>query len=248
MNLSHIRALVTRPEPQAQALADSIIKASGNAWTMPMLHIKALPETQTMRDCVLSLEQFDKIIVTSRPAANLGLELIEQYWPQLPIHCQWFAIGGSTAAELEHYNIKAAFSDVGVDSEALLNLDAFSHIQNEKILIIKGVDGRGLLEEHLHQAGAITQTLDVYQRACPQYEDDELVKKLESHSINVILCGSGETLSNLGRYLPTSRRTGFQLLVPSERVAQQARDLGFQQVLNACGASNDAMLQALAQI
>ncbi|MGB0360834.1 MAG: hypothetical protein ACPGEF_05455, partial [Endozoicomonas sp.] len=76
----------------------------------------------------------------------------------------------------------------------------------------------------------------------------ELVKKLESYSINVILCGSGETLTNLGHYLPTPRRTRFQLLVPSERVAQQARDLGFQQVFNACGASNDAMLQALAHL
>ncbi|MFK0572535.1 uroporphyrinogen-III synthase [Endozoicomonas sp.] len=248
MNLSHIRALVTRPEPQARALTEAIKKAKGQAWSMPMLNIDAIPETQAMRDCLLSLDQFDRIIVTSRPAAKLGMELIEQYWPQLPIHGQWFAIGSSTATELGHYNVRAQFSENGVDSEALLELDTFNNVASERLLIIKGVGGRGLLEEQLSYSGGRVRALEVYQRSRPDYERNAAVKKLESHSINVILCGSGETLTNLGYYLPMSRRADYRLLVPSERVAGQAHNLGFQQVINTRGASNEVMLQALAQI
>ncbi|MBO9495107.1 uroporphyrinogen-III synthase [Thalassotalea sp. G20_0] len=248
MKLSHIRALVTRPEPQAQALADAIKKTGGQAWPVPMLAIDALAETQAMTDCLLMLDQFDHIIVTSRPAARLGVELVERYWPQLPIHCQWFAIGSSTAAELEQFAIRADYSDTGVDSEALLTLDAFNHMQNKKVLIIKGVGGREVLKEQLTNAGATVHTLDVYQRSCPTYERNAVVKKLESHSINVILCGSGETLTNLGYYLPMPYRADYRLLVPSERVAREAHSLGFQQVTNTGGASNEMMLQALAQI
>ncbi|USE36536.1 uroporphyrinogen-III synthase [Endozoicomonas sp. SCSIO W0465] len=248
MNLSHIRALVTRPEPQARALTEAIRESNGQAWSMPMLDIDALAETQAMRDCLLMLDQFDRVIVTSRPAARLGVELIERYWPQLPMHCQWFAIGSSTAAELEQFAIKAQYSQTGEDSEALLALDAFNHVQDKKVLIIKGVGGREVLEQHLGNCGARVDTLVVYQRACPSYERNAVVKKLESHSINVILCGSGETLTNLGYYLPMSYRADYRLLVPSERVARQARSLGFQQVTNTGGASNEMMLQALARI
>lgn len=248
MNLTNIRALVTRPEPQAQALKDAIIEAKGCACSMPMLSIEALPEMQTVRDRLLSLDQFDRIIVTSRPAAKLGMELIEQYWPQLPIHCQWFAIGSSTAAELEHYDVRAQFSENGVDSEALLELGTFNDVEGERLLIIKGVGGRGLLEEQLSNSGASVQTLEVYHRSRPTYERNAVVKKLESNSINVILCGSGETLTNLGYYLPMSYRADYRLLVPSERVVRQAHSLGFQQVINTRGASNEAMLQALTQI
>ncbi|WP_257293349.1 uroporphyrinogen-III synthase [Endozoicomonas sp. YOMI1] len=248
MNLSPIRALVTRPEPQAQTLTEAIRAANGQAWPMPMLGIDALAETQTMRDCLLMLDQFDSVIVTSRPAARQGVELIERYWPQLPLHCRWFAIGSSTAAELEQFAIKAEYSDTGADSEALLTLESFNHMQDKRVLIIKGVGGRQVLEEQLSNAGASVHTLDVYQRSCPAYERNAVVKKLESHSINVILCGSGETLTNLGYYLPMSYRADYRLLVPSERVARQAHSLGFQQVTNTGGASNEMMLQALAQI
>lgn len=248
MNLSPIRALVTRPEPQAQALTEAISAANGQAWPMPMLGIDALAETQAMRDCLLMLDQFDSVIVTSRPAARLGVELIERYWPQFPLHCRWFAIGSSTAAELEQFAIKADYSETGADSEALLTLGAFNHAQDKRVLIIKGVGGREVLEEQLSNAGARVHTLDVYQRSCPTYERNAVVKKLESHSINVILCGSGETLTNLGYYLPMSYRADYRLLVPSERVARQAHSLSFQQVTNTGGASNEMMLQALARI
>ena len=248
MNLSHIRALVTRPEPQAQALTEAIREANGLAWPLPMLGIDALAETQAMRDCLLMLDQFDHIIVTSRPAARLGVELIERYWPQLPVHCQWFAIGSSTAAELEQFDIRAQYSETGVDSEALLTLEAFNIVQDKKVLILKGVGGREVLEEQLSSSGASVHTVDVYQRSCPTYERNAVVKKLEIHSINVILCGSGETLTNLGYYLPMSYRADYRLLVPSERVARQAHSLGFQQVTNTCGASNEMMLLALEAI
>ncbi|WP_419832669.1 uroporphyrinogen-III synthase [Endozoicomonas atrinae] len=239
---------MTRPEPQAQALTEAIREAGGLAWPLPMLGINALAETQAMRDCLLMLDQFDHVIVTSRPAARLGVELIERYWPQLPVHCQWFAIGSSTAAELDQFDIRAQYSETGVDSEALLTLEAFSNVQDKKVLILKGVGGREVLEGQLSRSGASVHTMDVYQRSCPTYERNAVVKKLESHSINVILCGSGETLTNLGYYLPMSYRADYRLLVPSERVARQAHSQGFQQVTNTCGASNEMMLPALEAI
>lgn len=253
MSLSCIRALVTRPEPQAQALVEAITAASGQAWSMPMLAIEALEQTQAMRDCLMMLDQFDKVIVTSRIAAKQGMELIEQYWPQLPIHSQWFTLGRGTADELKPFCIQAQYSDQGIDSEALLQLPPFrlpAHSnegvrKKEKILIIKGVGGRGLLEKRLQLTGDSVQTLEVYQRSRPKYPDDALVKKLESHAINVILCASGETLTNLGHYLPTQHRENYRLLVPGARVTSQAHDLGFRHIVNTNGASNAAMLEAL---
>lgn len=248
MNLSHVRVLVTRPEPQAQALTDAINEAGGHAWSMPMLGINALTETLAIKNCLLMFDQFDRIIVTSSPAARLGMDLIEQNWPQLPIHIQWFAIGASTASELEYFGVRAVFSNQGVNSEALLDLDSFIDVKGENVLIIKGVGGRELLAEQLANSGAHVQKLEVYRRFCPTYQRNAVVKKLESNTINVILCGSGETLTNLGYYLPISYRASYRLLVPSARVAKQAHGLGFQRVTNACGASNDTMLLALEAI
>lgn len=245
-------ALITRPEPQAQELADAIRQSGGQTWVKPMLVIQPLAETQAMKDCLLSLDRYDRVIVTSRPAARLGLDRIDHYWPQLPINLMarkaWYAIGSSTATELQHYHIQATPPTSGVDSEALLELEELIHIEGERILILKGAGGRTLLKERLQDRGATVDSLSVYQRNRPEYPSDVLVKELESKPINVILCGSGETVKNLGYYLPEPHRAGHRLIVPSDRVAQQAKALGFQQVYSANGASNPAMLMALEQL
>lgn len=250
MNLSHVRALVTRPQPQAQSLAEAIRAADGQAWVMPMLAINPLPETQAIKDCLLMLDRFDLVIVTSRPAARLGMDLIDRYWPQLPLHLRWFAIGSGTAGELERFDIQVQHSSTGTDSEALL--DMLGAVRGQRILVIKGTGGRQLLGEQLTEQGASVEKIEVYQRSRPAYEFSShinaVLKELESHAINVILCGSGETLNNLGYYLPKPYRARYRLLVPSERVTTEARSLGFQQVTNTCGASNDLMLEALAAL
>lgn len=250
MNLSHVRALVTRPQPQAQSLAQAIEAADGQAWVMPMLAINPLPETQAIKDRLLMLDRFDLVIVTSRPAARLGLDLIDRYWPQLPLHLRWFAIGSGTAGELERFDIQVGHSSAGTDSEALLGM--LGDVRGQRILIIKGTGGRPLLEEQLLDQGASVERIEVYQRSRPAYElnshSNAVLKELESHAINVILCGSGETMTNLGYYLPIPYRARYRLLVPSERVAMEARSLGFRQVTNTRGASNDLMLEALVDL
>ena len=176
--------------------------------------------------------------------------MIDRYWPQLPLHLRWFAIGSGTAGELERFDIQGRHSSAGTDSEALLGM--LGGVRGQRILIIKGTGGRPLLEEQLLDQGASVETIEVYQRSRPAYElsshSNAVLKELERHAINVILCGSGETMTNLGYYLPIPYRARYRLLVPSERVAIEARSLGFRQVTNTRGASNDLMLEALADL
>ena len=244
--LNAVRALVTRPEPQASQLACAINEQDGQAVVMPMINIIPLPETQFIKDTILNLDRYDKVIVISRPAAQLGLALLEQYWPQFPLHLQWFAIGKSTAGEMTDYMVKPVSSHAGFDTEALLSMPEFQNVSDHKILIIKGLGGRELLQQELQARGAKVDALEIYQRQRSEYPEDELVKQLESNHINVILCGSGETVTHLGHYLPEQNRPNYLVIVPSERVARHALELGFQQVHNANGASNQAMLSALA--
>ena len=76
MNLSRVRALVTRPQPQAQSLAQAIEAADGQAWVMPMLAINPLPETQAIKDRLLMLDRFDLVIVTSAPWSGFDRPLL----------------------------------------------------------------------------------------------------------------------------------------------------------------------------
>lgn len=244
--LQNIRALVCRPKPQADALAEQIINRSGQAWVLPMLAVEPLPEDQSMRNILLELDRFDRIIVTSKAAAEYGGELIEQYWPQLPAHIRWYAMGKTTAETLLMISAYATIAGNGNNSEALLSLPEFETVENERILIIKGRGGRNKLRQTLGDRGANLSFLEVYQRLRPEYPMETLVKLLETQRINVILCGSAETVTNLGYYLPGSHRANYPLIVPGDRIRQHALASGFRKVYCAAGADNQAMVSTLA--
>ena len=263
-SLTAIRALVTRPREQAEALAEAIRSRNGKAWTLPMLEIVPVPETQAMRDTVMSLDQFNRVIVISRHAAHFGMESIESYWPQLPIAQDWYAIGKSTGSALREFDVHATSPETGSDSESLLGLETFQRVHDEKILIIKGEGGREMLEQTLVARGAQVECLAVYRRQRPDYRSNQAMDVISENDINVILAGSGETVMNLqhcltsgSKDLPPNDRQQIPsknilenclLVVPSDRIARQSRTMGFNRVYTTEGASNAAMLSALDSI
>ncbi|UYM17991.1 uroporphyrinogen-III synthase [Endozoicomonas euniceicola] len=246
--LNHIRALVTRPQPEGDRLAERIHRQGGKALVLPMLDIAALAETPVMRERVQQLDRYDKVIVISQRAARYGLELIDNYWPQRPIHQQWFAIGEATRHTLARLDVSATCSQQGSDSESLLALDDFQDITGQRVLLIKGKGGRDFLERTLHQQGVQIDTLEVYQRRCPDYQPDEVRQQLADHGINVILAGSGETVRNLCQFLPRTMPERCRLVIPGQRVVRLAEALGFRQIYKAAGADHAAMLSVLEKI
>ncbi len=248
MHLHSIRALVTRPKHQAGPLTRAIRRYQGMAWELPMLEIIPIEESQSMRDTVLSLDEFRKIIVTSPNAARFALELIDRYWPQLPLYTDWYAIGAGTAKILSDYGINATQPTEGSNSETLLEMAALKAVNDEKVLIIKGQGGRKLLKESLQKKGANVSCLETYFRQPPDYSATALPHLLESNGINVILCSSGDTLKNLINYLPERFFNVFYklwLVIPGNRVAAIARQSGFNNIVIAKGADLDSQLIAL---
>ena len=243
--LVNIRALVTRPKEQAEVLAQQIKALGGQSWVMPMMKIEPYPESQEIRSKVLQLDQYHKVIVISHHAARLGMEHIEIYWPQMPVGVDWYAIGEKTRKTLADYEVVSACPDQALDSEVLLSLPDFQSVAGEKILLLKGKGGRELLKDSLTAAGAQVDELELYQRQRPDYSSKQLNGLITTHDINVILTSSGEVLANTAHFLPPSLCEHCHVIVPSERVGELARNMGFTRVHNAQGAGNSAMLSAM---
>ena len=69
-----------------------------------------------------------------------------------------------------------------------------------------------------------------------------------SGQVRVVLLSSGEALDNMVSLLDSAslaRVQALTLVVPGERVAQQARSQGFEQVRVADNATDDAMVAAV---
>ena len=90
------RLLLTRPAEESAALAAELAAAGIYSSSLPLLAISPLTMTDAQRALIAGLDRYCAVIVVSKPAARLGLELVSQYWPHAPRQ-KWFSVGAATA-------------------------------------------------------------------------------------------------------------------------------------------------------
>lgn len=241
--------LVTRPEGQADSLIAALKAQGWRTAHQPLMALSPLEELpadvlQRVRD----FDQFDHIVFISANAVRFGMDQVDNYWPELPVGIKWYAVGDSTAKLLAQRGLKPFTPGIEMTSEGLLALPELGDVGGHRVLIVKGVGGRASLRETLTGRGARVEELACYERSPPRLKQGELASRLAGWSASVTLITSGEGLQNLLGLLSEKETTNFTstcLVVPSERVAESAREAGFNQVVVAANASDSAMLAAL---
>ncbi len=242
--------LVTRPRGEAaDTLCASLAAAGYRAHSQPLLELSGLPQLDAaQRHMVMEIDHYQHIIFISANAVRFGMALVTDFWPQMPVGINWYAVGTATARGLEKFGIHAVTPDSDMSSEGLLALPYLRNVEGQRVLIIKGEGGRHTLRAELLRRGALVDELACYRRGLPDLAAGELAARITRWEIDIILLSSGEGLANLLLLLSpaeTSKLKAVGFIVPSERVAMLAREAGFDQIVTAENASDMAMLHAL---
>ncbi|MBN2865852.1 MAG: uroporphyrinogen-III synthase [Thiotrichales bacterium] len=156
--------LNTRPEHQAQGLTELVKAAGGQALSCPTLAIalKNLPVKRSV------LNRFDKVVFISVNAVNSFVQQIQRL-PQSEQACQnvtnWYAIGKATFHAAQKVGLQiTTLSGQQFDSESLLQHPSLQHLKGQKVLIVKGDNGRELLADSFEQRGALVESWSLYRR------------------------------------------------------------------------------------
>ncbi len=168
-------------------------------------------------------------------------------WPTSP---HYFAIGRTTALAL--HTVSGQHIRYPLDreiSEVLLQLPELQNIAGKNALILRGNGGRELLGATLAERGARVTFCECYQRSAKHYDGAEEAMRWQSRGVTTLVVTSGEMLQQLWSLIPQWYREQWLLhcrvVVVSERLALQARELGWQEIQVADNADNDALLRAL---
>jgi len=246
------RILVTRPAHQAPDQAALLADLGFDPVQLPLLEIAPVTESDPafplLKSRIMDLDLYHTVIFISANAVIAGMDLIDQYWPQLPVGIEWLAIGRQTALKLHEFGISATQSPAGYDSEALLALPQLQQMKEKKVLIMRGEGGRETLAEQLSQRDARVDYADLYRRSLPHYTSGQISSTIGDTPLAAVLVTSGEAVSNLTRLITDHRLGALKhttLVVPSERVARIADELGYTRVITASGPDNQAMAETV---
>jgi len=251
------RVIITRPVAQARVWQAQLAAAGMDAVVAPVMCIEpvALPEEkQALKNVILDFNNFNLAIFVSQNAVRYGVQWLDKYWPQLPLGIKYYAVGERTerllAAELPIEPIRPVTDGSGhngMTSETLLQRLLPCVEPGIKVLIFRGCGGRAYLGDQLAERGCQVAYAELYHRRLPRDATEKLA--FLSLQQNDILCvHSGESLKNLVECLKVLALPNWPemtLLVPSARVATEAKKLGFKKIHQAENASDQAMSLAL---
>ncbi len=253
MSLQRLSVLVTRPEGQAETLMAAITTAGGQASHLPVMTIVELSHEAQRQQCkqtIMALDEFQHVIFISGNAVHFGMEWVHQYWPQLPVGIIWHGIGKKTVAQLIEQGVpcKPYLIEGAMNSEALLEHADLQQLSQQKVLIVRGVGGRDYLAEQLRLRGAEVSYAECYQRELPDVAESQLKAVIEQNTINTVCLNSGESVSNFYQLMGNHKILDLTLVVPGNRVADIAKQLGFSSIVVAENASDQSMLEALQRL
>lgn len=249
-DLTGISVLVTRPQAQAEGLAAHLRQRGAQAFVFPVLEIKEVPLGPEALNRIAELDRYDGVFCISAPAADIGVRLGADRWPQWPLHQTWYAVGPASGRPLQGWGLKLVVADAGSSSETLLALPELQKVEAQRFLILRGVGGRETLAEILRSRGAQVDYLEIYRRQPAANDLNVLDAFLQAPAPRVVTVTSGESLDQLitqaGPRAEALRQ--LPLVVVSGRLAEHARHRGFPTVQEANGASDEALASTLATI
>ena len=259
INLAQKVVLVTRPEHQASEFMQQIEAHGGKAISFPTIEIRPVESDTALIDKLTKINSYNMLIFISANAVNYCVKLLQALKiDSQEIQSKIAVIGKATnaAATSAGFNVSIKPSN-GFNSEALLKLTELQHeeVQSKSILIVRGVGGLEQLPDMLTKRGAIVSFAEVYERRVP-LNDVQVKRQQLSHNwtelaISDVTVTSNESLQNLYDMLETPARSEMlnaHLIVPSQRCAQLARQLGFKTFSVAKSAGNQHMIEAIATI
>ena len=162
----------------------------------------------------------------------------------------WLAVGAGTARALRRAGVTGVASPQRMDSEGVLALPELADVRGRSVALVTAPGGRNLIAPTLVARGARVLRADVYERV-PVAPSPQSLARLQALRAPIFLAlGSGEALQRTLDALPEALRARLRharVLAASERLAQQARTAGFDDVVVAADARPRSLLAAAAR-
>lgn len=239
--ISRYHILITRPEPQASKLSASFQKLGAKTTIFSTLIISPPPDMCEAIALIHKMNDYHRVIFTSMHAVSAAL-------PHFPkkINTTLLAVGPSTQKLLLEAGYSCLCPEVAFNSEGILAMAECQPVKHKQFLLCAGIAGKKTLANELNRRGAIVHKAELYQRHSPAKPTLDQLEQWQQE-INLVASTSQESLSNLVNLFHPIKQwlLSTPLLVISDNMLDLAKKKGFQTVLVANNATDEALIDAL---
>ncbi len=237
--------LVTRPEEQADQLAEPLAELGAEVLVQPAIRIEPPASWEPVDAAIGRLTQFSWIVFSSSNGVHYFLNRLRDLgrdWRALG-HCRLAAIGPGTARALATYGLLCDLQPERYTADDLAQV-LKNCVGGQRILLVRASRGREVLRQELSSVAAEVVQVVAYQSIDVQQPDSEVTRRLAEGRIDWITVSS----SAIARSLATlfgSNLANAKLASISPITSHTLRQLGYAPTVEATAATMSALIDAI---
>ncbi len=239
--------LVTRPRERSEGLCRRLEALGARVVALPTIAIEPLDDVDTRQRAMRLLPRADRIVFVSPAAVEAGLALLRRAGVAIHAEARVAAVGHGTAVALSAAGWRVDDApEQGAGAEALLAA-GLHRVAGERVVVVRGENGREQLAAGLRVRGAEVLYLEVYRRVLPAVDTAAAAAGWREGWLRFTLVTSATGLDHLLRMLDPAagaalRRT--RVVTVSLRLAAAVRHAGFAWPAVVADSPADAALAA----
>ncbi|URJ28739.1 uroporphyrinogen-III synthase [Blochmannia endosymbiont of Camponotus sp. C-046] len=242
--------LITRPSPHGEQLVKKLLYFGKFAYHLPLIFFSAGKTLSSLEYQLNLLSEGDLLCIVSQNAIKYAHNQLLDVGISWPTKLSYYSIGHATSIMMHKLSgILVKYPKYQETSENLLRLPELMYSYGKRALILRGNNGRTILDHTLQRRGVFVASYECYSRLPLQYDGEEQSSKLLELNIKIVVVTSGEILQQLYYLIPEFYRTSWllrcKLIVVSLRLANLARRLGWTDIIIAQSANNEALVHVL---
>jgi uroporphyrinogen III methyltransferase/synthase len=212
------RIVVTRARQQASDLVRRLSHLGAECLEFPTIKVVPINDAAPLDNAVQNLATYDWILFTSVNGVKFFFDHLFGMNKDVRAlnHLHTAAIGPATAEKLFEYGLKSDIIPQNYRAEAVV--DAFRKIplEGKKILLPRAKEARPVLPVELRKMGAEVDEVTAYLTEKVRANTDQLIKRLEEKTIDLITFTSSSTVQNFKDLLPPNN---FKQLIKGITIA-----------------------------
>jgi uroporphyrinogen III methyltransferase/synthase len=223
--------VITRPEKQADDLAQLLINEGANPIHFATIKIVPPPDWRELDAAIKNLEDYDWLIFTS---ANGVAFFFERLFAKvkdirdlkgIKICC----IGPATAQQVQSKGIRVDLVPKKFISEGILESFSGTNLKGKKILLARAAEARDVLPDGLKKLGAKVDVVIAYETVSSGKKKNELEELFKENQVDVITFTSSSTVNNFVKIMGRnfSLPKGVKIACIGPVTAASAKKAGF---------------------
>jgi len=245
------RIVVTRARAQASDLVERLNLLGAESLEFPTIAIEPPDDISPLVQAIDRIQSYHWLIFTSANGVDHFFDQLFAQGKDLRAlgHLQTAAIGPVTAERMRAHGLMSDILPESYRAEAVVEAFRTKDVKGKSILLPRAEQARPILPAELTRMGARVDEVTAYRTRAVDDNTDELIKRLESGSVDLVTFTSSSTVTNFKALLPPER---FAELMKGVSVAsigpittETAQKSGFSVHTTAASFTIDGLCQAI---